>query len=163
MYEGTSLREFALCLLTSSWPLARVNPTPERLGFTSLPRERGERLDLVPRTVANYSGPKELPRRPQEPPRSKVTRGSSGSPQAPLRTPFMWPTASDPAQMAPPKCQLLHYGEILGRPDASRTPFMQPTDSESSHMAPPKCHLLYYSEILGAPDAFPGAPPAACG
>ena len=30
----------------------------------------------------------------------------------------MWPTYSDPAQMAPPKCQLLDYGGILDGPSA---------------------------------------------
>ena len=73
--------------------------------------------------------------------------------QAPSRAPLLRPTDSESAHMSPPKCQLLHYGEILGGPDASRTPSMRPTDSESAHMAPPKCQLLHYGEILGGPDA----------
>ena len=56
--------------------------------------------------------------------------------QAPSRAPLLRPTDSESAHMAPPKCQLLHYGEILGGPGPSRTPSMRPTDSESAHMAP---------------------------
>ena len=61
----------------------------------------------------------ELEPSPRPLPGAGLSRGISGRLQAPPGTPLLWPTDSESAHMAFPKCLLLYYGEILGGLGAS--------------------------------------------